>query len=478
MKRNLFLSFSMLVVMVMLSSCKFGIYKYVGVYEAEYAPDPEHSPRLEIGLNVYENEGDSIMAQLAIYHYFKNALLFTDFAETSDVQLLEDKSGITVNFVLPADTTSLIERERTDRKVNMTFAFENDTILKLTQCDNDKVLPVKELQFIMQEEPDTLPQLEMRYPHEFNLDTYGGYLVYGPVKSVVDARGNIEYKFDENGHIKEIKSPYSEYKAVATNDPNIVKLIGKAQNEYTNWKSETEYTYENDRLIKIEDNSIRVDDDYATHEVIDYKYDARGRLVHTVKNGDILKNYVENFLRDDQGMTKFEVYDPKDVHEIIDTDKYGNVVRYKEKFSTTQIYNRKFEYYDTGKPMRDFSAPKKPQTAEEKKFAQWEGTFMDDDENFYYDNITITIEYKEGGKFTGEMVIVEGREDHIYQISAALEGETMVIRQLSGRYEGSDEDGAYSGRFKGRELKTGRMTKNGDQYTLKYEGQTFGMKLQ
>lgn len=120
------------------------------------------------------------------------------------------------------------------------------------------------------------------------------------------------------------------------------------------------------------------------------------------------------------------------------------------------------------------AAPTATPSAEDEAAKEWEGNYeaADWDQFPIHEFVQLFIKHTGGNKFRGKMNNSQGRERYEYTLSGTLKGNTLSLRQTSGKYEGSDEDGAYNGKFQKSELKSVTLTKSGNSYSLRYDGET------
>ncbi len=193
MKKLLFIFVISLLAMVH-TSCNKGNH-YTGQYHTVYVSPASDMPHIDINLDIKEIS-DTLHAKMAVYHYYKKNLLFSEVTE--DCVPVINKDTILLNFVLTEDE-EIDETELEERYLNVKLLCEKDS-LKLLSSSDDKILPDDFLTFhkAVTHEDSAAICFDRRMPRITMVS--GLHLINGPVKKIRDlSKYGFEYTFDEKG---------------------------------------------------------------------------------------------------------------------------------------------------------------------------------------------------------------------------------------------------------------------------------------
>ena len=133
---------SLSLVVATMTACSNDPNPFLGLYHGSYATENNNEPRLEIDLRVAQVNDSTFDAQMAVHHYFKKNLLFTDLTSDFKIAFSEEQDTMNLSFTLPADTVDVEWAIKEPRTFDLVFVINPQTNnLELVKSTDENILP-------------------------------------------------------------------------------------------------------------------------------------------------------------------------------------------------------------------------------------------------------------------------------------------------------------------------------------------------
>lgn len=328
---------SLSLVVATMTACSNDPNPFLGLYHGSYATEKNNEPRLEIDLRVAQVNDSTFDAQMAVHHYFKKNLLFTDLTSDFKIAFSEEQDTMNLSFTLPADTVDVEWAIKEPRTFDLVFVINPQTNnLELVKSTDENILPdyFITLNRALNATDSANVCVERRRPKQ----VFRNFNIYnGPIKSIENHKYGGVYTYEKEGFRKGYNN----------NRDNI--SFSYARSEENGMIKEKEYgqNYEKARWYD-KDNLIRkIEYVYGGRTEI-FHYDIYGRIAKIVYKGS--NNSVSTFYYTKEGFNnKISTKGSNNWETLYKSEKfdeYGNPLKittthaggYKEESDMSYTY--------------------------------------------------------------------------------------------------------------------------------------------
>lgn len=318
------------------TSCSNEPNPFLGLYQGTYVSEGNNEPRLEFDMQVNQVNDTTYDAKLAVHHYFKKNLLFTDLTCESKVQFSEDNDTMSLEFTLPADTVDVEWASKEPRSFDLKFVLNPETKnLELVNSSDENIFPdyFITLNRALNAKDSAKVYVERRYPKQ--IIYYNDEVLYGDIEKIDNTKGYISIRtYTKEGYKLSYSESYNtRFTYLPTKEDNGMTMIYCPQEKTKEWYDEknvlrkaylygSNYFYYYDiygRLAQVKVQGVT----RSFSQKITLYYDKHGFVTKVDKKGD----YASELIRTPQ-----------------EFDDMGNVTKYKEN-SHPWEFERNLTYY-------------------------------------------------------------------------------------------------------------------------------------
>ncbi|MBQ7855145.1 MAG: hypothetical protein IJ352_09045 [Muribaculaceae bacterium] len=202
MIKSIFTTLSLAIVMVAMTSCGESKNPFLGLYHSDYTPESSDAQRLELDMRIAQVNDSTYDAQLAVRHFFKKSLLFTDLTSDFKIDFSEDMDTMKLLFTLPADTVDVEWAIKEPRTFDLVFVINPQTNnLELVKSTDENILPdyFITLNRALNATDSANVCVERRRPKQ----VFRNFNIYnGPIKSIENHKYGGVYTYEKEGFRK------------------------------------------------------------------------------------------------------------------------------------------------------------------------------------------------------------------------------------------------------------------------------------
>lgn len=323
---------SLSILIVTTASCGNEPNPFIGLYQGVYAIEGNNEPVLEFGMRVDQVNDSTFDAQLAVHHYFKKNLLFTDLTCESKVHFSEDIDTMSLLFSLPADTVDVEWASKEPRTFELKFVLNTETKnLELVGSSDDNIFPDYFITLNRALNADDSAKVCIKQLYPKQIIYINDAVLYGDVESLKD--DSFSYTYTKEGYKLFYSDSYNKNSYLPTKEDNGMTMVYSPQEKTKEWYDEK------NRLRK----------EYSFGVIYQYYYDIYGRLAQVTIQG-VTRSFSQKrtLYYDKHGfVTKVDKkgdYASEVIRTPQEFDDMGNVTKYKENSYTCE-YERSFTYY-------------------------------------------------------------------------------------------------------------------------------------
>jgi hypothetical protein len=321
--KSIFTTLSLAIIMIAMTSCGETQNPFLGLYHSDYTPESSDAQRLELDMRIAQVNDSTYDAQLAVRHFFKKSLLFTDLTSDFKIGFSEDMDTMKLLFTLPADTVDVEWAPKEPRNFDLVFVINPDNNnLELVSSSNNEIVPDFFLTFnrALNATDSAKIDISRRRPKFVYRDEHA---IYGDVEKVIMTKPelyNYTCIYSKEGIFLSYDDPYEHSKNV------IKKLNDSTTLSITFSVGRMIYHYDNDNILRRQGKPGDKRGDV-------YHYDIYGRLAKIEQTDYYFKRRTQTLYYDKHGfvekITNVGTYNEEHHYTPTKFDEMGNVIEYK-----------------------------------------------------------------------------------------------------------------------------------------------------